>query len=344
MKALILFSGGLDSLLAVKLIQEAGVEVEAVHFLQPFLPPEAAEKQIKRLQRLIAQTGAPLRIIRLGEDYLRILESPKHGYGRAFNPCLDCHIYFLRRAGEMLASTGASFVVTGEVVGQRPKSQYQGAFPLIDREAGLEGLVVRPLSAGLLPPTIPEEKGWISLDHCPSIRGRQRKIQIELAEKFGLYEYESPAGGCLLTNKEYGRKAEDLLRHNGRLDLDAMILLSVGRHFRLSPDFKTVIGRNQKENRRLFFHFFRRRRNPQLLLLKIKDIPGPLALGAGRPSAADLENLAKLTARYSDLSSGKKAAARILFGGQGTQAEHRRLELPVTGTKDPSLPDRFRIN
>ncbi|HHU82109.1 MAG TPA: hypothetical protein GXZ26_03820 [Firmicutes bacterium] len=340
MKALVLFSGGLDSLLAVKLIQEAGVEVEAVHFLQPFLPPEVEAKQTERLRRLMAQTGAPLRIVRLDEDYLRMLEAPKHGYGRAFNPCLDCHIYFLRRAGEMLEATGASFIVTGEVVGQRPKSQYKGAFPLIDREAGLEGLIVRPLSARLLPPTIPEEKGWISLDHCPSIQGRQRKIQMELAKKYGLHEYESPAGGCLLTNKEYGRKVEDLLRHNGRLDLDAMRLLSVGRHFRLSPEFKAVIGRNQKENRRLFFHFFRRRRDPQLLLVKTMSAPGPLALGCGRPSTADLENLAQLTARYSDLPPGKKTAARILGGGP----EHRRLELPVTGTKDPSLPDRFRIN
>lgn len=340
MKALVLFSGGLDSLLAVKLIQEAGVGVEAVHFLQPFLPPETEAKHIEHLQRLMAQTGAPLRIVRLDEDYLRMLEAPKHGYGRAFNPCLDCHIYFLRKAGEMLAETGASFVVTGEVVGQRPKSQYRGAFPIIDREAGLEGLIVRPLSARLLPPTIPEEKGWISLDHCPSIQGRQRKIQMELAKKYGLREYQSPAGGCLLTNKEYGRKAEDLLHHNGRLELDAMRLLSAGRHFRLSPDFKAIIGKNHNENRRLFFHFFRRRRDPGLFVVKTKDVPGPLAFGCGRPSAADLENLAQLTARYSDLAPGKKGAVRILCGGP----KHRRLELPVTGTKDPSLPDRFRIN
>lgn len=340
MKALVLFSGGLDSLLAVKLMQEAGVEVEAVHFLQPFLPPEVEKKQIKKLKRLIAQTGAKLHIVRLDEDYLRMLESPKHGYGRAFNPCLDCHIYFLRRAGEMLPETGASFLVTGEVVGQRPKSQYQGAFPLIDRETGLEGLVVRPLSAGLLPPTIPEEKGWISLDHCPSIRGRQRKIQLELAKKYGLREYESPAGGCLLTNKEYGRKAADLLAHDGRLAIDTLRLLSLGRHFRLSPEFKAVIGRNQKENQRLLRYFFHRRRDPRLLLLKTQNAPGPLALGCGLPSTVDLENLARLTARYSDLPEGKKATARVLRGGP----KHRREELPVISTKDPSLPDRFRIN
>jgi|SRR5690554_194185 len=340
MKALVLFSGGLDSLLAVKLIQEAGVEVEAVHFLQPFLPPEVEKKQVKQVKRLIAQTGARLHLVRLDEDYLRILESPKHGYGRAFNPCLDCHIHFLRRAGKMLHQTGASFLVTGEVVGQRPKSQYQGAFPLIDREAGLAGLVVRPLSAGLLPVTIPEEKGWISLDHCPSIRGRQRKIQLELAEKYGLREYESPAGGCLLTNKEYGRKAADLLQHNGRLEIDTLRLLSIGRHFRLSPKFKAIVGRNQNENQRLIRHFFHRRRDPRLLLLKTKNIPGPLALGCGLPSSTDLENLARLAARYSDLPDGKKATSRVLRGGP----KHHRQEFPVVGTKDPSLPDRFRIN
>ena len=173
-----------------------------------------------------------------------------------FNPCLDCHIYFLRKAGEMLEETGASFVVTGEVVGQRPKSQYKGAFPIIDREAGLEGLIVRPLSARLLPAHHPGGKGLDLPGPLPVDPGTPKKNPDGTGKKIRVAGIPVPAGGCLLTNKEYGRKVEDLLRHNGRLDLDAMRLLSAGRHFRLSPEFKAIIGKNHNENRRLFFHFF----------------------------------------------------------------------------------------
>ena len=151
LKALALFSGGLDSLLSMKLIQEAGVEVEGVYFLQPFFHMETEKHLLSNIQQLISQINVKLHIFRLDEDYLRMLESPRYGYGKAFNPCLDCHIFFLRKAKEMMHEIGASFLVTGEVLGQRPKSQYKGAFPLIDREVGLEGYIVRPLSAPLLP-------------------------------------------------------------------------------------------------------------------------------------------------------------------------------------------------
>lgn len=338
MKALALFSGGLDSLLAVKLIQETGVEVEAVYFLQPFLQEDEEKRLIKQLRKLIDQVGAELHIVRLGEEYLRMLESPKHGYGKAFNPCLDCHIFFLKEAGKLMRERGASFLVTGEVVGQRPKSQYRGAFPIIDREVGLEGLIVRPLSAGLLPRTIPEEKGWISLTHCPSIQGRQRKIQMELAEKYGL-EYAPPAGGCLLTNTEYGRKVSDLLRHNKRLEVEPMRLLTVGRHFRFSPGFKGIIGRDRNDNRKLFRYFCRRRRNPELFLVKAGRVPGPLAIGFGSPSEEDLKNLALLTARYSDHKEGENARVRLIRGGTGRQ----KTELNVIVTKSPSLMEKYRI-
>lgn len=338
MKALALFSGGLDSLLAVKLIQETGVEVEAVYFLQPFLDEEAEKRLLRELQDLIDQVGAVLHPVRLGEDYLRMLAAPKHGYGKAFNPCLDCHIFFLRQAGEMMNEKGASFLVTGEVVGQRPKSQYRGAFPVIDREAGLEGLIVRPLSARLLPPTIPEIKGWISLDHCPSIQGRQRKIQLQLAKKYSL-KYQAPAGGCQLTNVEYGRKVSDLLRHEERLEVESMRLLSIGRHFRISPDFKGIIGRNQTENQKLLRYFYRQRHHAELSILKIQRVPGPLAIGYGKPSTDNLKNLALLTARYSDLAEGENAEVKILLGGP----RHRRCAIDVITIKDPGFPERFRI-
>ncbi|MBA2132343.1 hypothetical protein [Capillibacterium thermochitinicola] len=338
MKALALFSGGLDSLLAIKLIQEAGVEVEAVNFIQPFLAPAEEEKRIAHLQKLLAQLGVKLHVVRLDDEYLRILENPKHGYGKAANPCLDCHIFFLRKAGEMMKELGASFLVTGEVVGQRPKSQYRGAFPKIDAETGLAGLIVRPLSARLLPPTIPEEKGWISLDHCPSIQGRQRKIQLELAAKYGL-EYESPAGGCLLTNVEYGRKVKDLIRADGHLTIDGLRLLRIGRHFRLSPHFKGIVGRNQRENRTLFAHFYQKRRTEGLYLFKALGAPGPLTLGLGNPTADDLRNLAHITSRYSDHPWDTAVTVKILASGKN----HRLTTETVTKQQGVLDLEQFRI-
>ncbi|HEY8392452.1 MAG TPA: hypothetical protein VIL83_06980 [Capillibacterium sp.] len=338
MKALALFSGGLDSLLAIKLIQEAGIEVEAVHFIQPFLAPEDEERLTAELQKLIAQLNVKLHLVRLGEDYLRMLENPKHGYGKAANPCLDCHIFFLRKAGELMNELGASFLVTGEVVGQRPKSQYRGAFPIIDKETGLAGLIVRPLSAGLLPPTIPEEKGWISLRHCPSIQGRQRKIQMELAKKYGL-TYQPPAGGCLLTNVEYGRKVHDLLKADGRLTIDHLRLLRIGRHFRLSPQFKGITGRNRQENQVLFAHFLKHRREEGLYLMKALGVPGPLTVGFGQPAAEDLEILARLTLRYSDHAPESAATVKILASGKG----HRKTELSLIKSKTAPDPEDYRI-
>jgi len=338
LKALALFSGGLDSLLAIKLIQETGIEVEAVNFLQPFLPLEEEKRIITHLQKLASQLGVKLHIVQLGEDYLRMLEDPKHGYGKAANPCLDCHIFFLRKAGEMMKELGAAFLVTGEVVGQRPKSQYRGAFPKIDQETGLAGLIVRPLSAGLLPPTIPEEKGWISLRHCPSIQGRQRKIQLELAKKYGL-EYEAPAGGCLLTNVEYGRKVKDLLKAEGRLTVQHLRLLRIGRHFRLSPQFKGIVGRNHRENRALFGYFCQHRWEEGLYLLKALGAPGPITVGFGHPAAGDINTLAGLTLRYSDHAPDRSVTVKIFAGGK----EHQLRELSIVKGQTTPDPDRYRI-
>ncbi len=338
MKALALFSGGLDSLLAIKLIQEAGVEVEAVYFLQPFLPSQQEEKLIKHLNSLISQLKVKLHIVPLGDDYLRMLESPQHGYGKAFNPCLDCHIFFLRQAGEMLKKLDADFLITGEVVGQRPKSQHKGAFPIIDQESGLAGLIVRPLSAGLLPPTISETEGWISLDHCPSIQGRQRKVQLELAEKYNL-KYETPAGGCQLTNREFGNKAKDLLAADGKLKLETLRLLSTGRHFRFSPKFKGIIGRNHLENQELFRYFYKHRWDSGLYLLKAMGAPGPLSLGMGLANSEDLENLALLTTRYSDHQDQAEVSIKILASGKN----HHKSKLTCKKTTDPLVTEKFRI-
>ena len=336
LKALALFSGGLDSLLAIKLIQETGVDVEAVHFLLPFLDEEAEQKVRAKLTDLAGQLNVPVHFVRLGEDYLRMLEKPKYGYGKGMNPCLDCHIFFLNKAKELLATLGASFLVTGEVVGQRPKSQHAGAFPKIDEDTGLAGWIVRPLSAGLLPKTIPEEKGWISLDHCPTIQGRQRHVQMELAHRYGLH-FQPPAGGCQLTNKEFGRKVADLLQNEGKLQTAPMTLLSIGRHFRLPGGLKLVVGRDAKENWKLTRYFLRHRKDQNLLLIKVGRIPGPVALGLGASDDNDAILAARITARYCDLSSGAKVSARVLSSAECD------LTPPILVDKHSGFEQSYRV-
>lgn len=310
MKALALFSGGLDSLLAIKLIQEAGVEVEAIHFLLPFID-EDAEKAIRHeLSSLAGQLGVDVLYERVGEDYMDILEKPKYGFGKAHNPCLDCHIYFLNRAKALMKERGASFIVTGEVVGQRPKSQNAGAFPKIDEDTGLTGLIVRPLSVKVLPQTIPEEKGWVNLDHCPNIEGRQRTVQMELAKKHQL-RFHPPGGGCQLTYKEFGQKVADLLKYH-KNPYHAMRLLTVGRHFRGPEGFKFIIGRDEKENVKLMRYFLRRRKKETLLLFKAGRVPGPICLGLGVPSSSDQRLAATIAARYADGVPGTKITVRFV--------------------------------
>jgi tRNA U34 2-thiouridine synthase MnmA/TrmU len=324
MKALALFSGGLDSLLAIKLIQEAGIEVEPIHFILPFFDWEAEAALRSNLQDLADQLGARVRFERLGEDYLRMLENPKYGYGKAMNPCLDCHIFFLNRAKEMMQELGASFLVTGEVVGQRPKSQNEGAFPKIDQETGFTGLIVRPLSIGLLPRTIPEEKGWVNLDHCPSIQGRQRKVQIDLAKKYGL-RYQAPGGGCLFTNKEFGQKVADVIHHDHHLSLESMVLLNTGRHFRSPSGWKLIIGRDERDNRKIIHYFFSHRHGEPLTLSHADIVTGPLAIGLGTPNDEDLEWAARLIARYSDLTQGSVGNIDFLISDPVHRTRKRQL-------------------
>lgn len=335
MKALALFSGGLDSLLAIKLVQEAGVEVIPIHFILPFLDSEAEAKLRHNLQDLAGQLGVRVRFERLGEDYLRMLENPKYGYGKAMNPCLDCHIFFLNRAKALMGELGASFLVTGEVVGQRPKSQHAGAFPKIDEDTGLAGLIVRPLSIGHLPRTIPEEMGWVNLDHCPSIQGRQRKVQMALAKKYNL-RFQPPGGGCQLTYKEFGYKVADMLRHDRHLTPRPMTMLMTGRHFRSPNGWKLIIGRDERENQKIFNYFLENRRRDRLVLGKAVSITGPLVIGLGAPCEDDLTWAAKLVARYCDLPQDSKANIDFLLVVPGQNHQRRRLNVLVDKSADLS--------
>jgi tRNA U34 2-thiouridine synthase MnmA/TrmU len=294
-KALGLLSGGLDSTLAVKLIQDQGIDVEAVNFVSPFClcgrggcgPVDAARK-----------LSVPLRVINVGEDYLRVVRKPRHGYGKNMNPCIDCRIFMLRKAKKYAEEIGAAFLFTGEVLDQRPMSQHRKTLGLIEEEAGLKGKILRPLSAKLLEETEPEIRGLVNRKKLLDIEGRSRKKQIEIAGKIGLKEYPCPAGGCLLTYREFAAKVRDLLDHKKRVSLKDIALLKVGRHFRFERN-KIIVGRNERENNMLL-----QLREERDYGFEAKGCGSPVTLLQGPKTKKAVEEAARLTAYYSDQKTG----------------------------------------
>lgn len=314
MKALAMFSGGLDSILAIRLVQEAGVEVEAVHFLIPFLQDfHRLADHKRRISDAAAQLDVNLHFVPLGEDYLRIIEKPRFGYGKNLNPCIDCRIFQLEQAARLMRAIGASFLVTGEVLGQRPKSQHEAAFNIAEREAGLRGLILRPLSASRLKPTIPEERGWIERKCLLGIMGRGRYEQMDLASRWGL-RYPSPGGGCLLTMQEYSARLGELLADAGSLDMPGVALLRLGRHFRIAAGVKAIIGRDQTENLGLMWAFHSAPYGRTLM--KVSERPGPLTLVTGPADENMLELAARMTAAYVKNHPGEFFTLRGLQNGR----------------------------
>jgi len=295
-KALALFSGGLDSSLAVKLVQEQGVEVEAIAFLTPFY---SAKPGGFSLERAAQQLGVPLTVVRLGLDYLRVIRKPKYGYGKHMNPCIDCRIYMLQKAKQYAKRIGASFIITGEVLGERPMSQNWKALKIIEEESSLKGRLLRPLSAKLLPPTEPEKAGIVDRNRLLDIRGRSRKRQLALARVYGITLYQSPAGGCLLTYKEFAAKLRDLLMHRKRVSMADLELLKVGRHFRFG-DNKIIVGRNREENEMLL-----RLKGRNDYFFEAQGCGSPTTLLQGPKTRQAIEKAAQLTAYYSDQKTGK---------------------------------------
>lgn len=294
MKAIALLSGGLDSTLAAKIILEQGIELEALNFITVFCTCTNKGETCLASQKSIEALGIPLKVFNISEEYLEVIKFPKHGYGSNMNPCIDCRIFMLKKAKAYMERCGASFIVTGEVLGQRPMSQRREAMKLIERESGLEGLILRPLSAKFLPPTIPEREGWVDREKLLDIQGRSRKPQIQLAEQFGIKDYPCPAGGCLLTDPGFSKRLKDLMIHNPNFTINDVHLLKVGRHFRLSPHVKLIVGRRQDENQKI--KTFARDED---ILLKVNNIPGPLSIIRGSLKGGEIEQAASITARYS---------------------------------------------
>jgi len=295
MKAIVLISGGLDSLLAVKAMQNQGIKVLAMNFLIPFLKNDLVSSHNFFAKRIAEQLDCEYKIITLGEDYLEMMKNPRYGYGKNFNPCIDCKILMLKKAKNLMSEVGASFIATGEVLGQRPMSQHKQALKSIEEASGLGGLLVRPLSALILPMTIPQEKGWLNKELLFDITGRGRGRQISLAKKWGIEEYPWPGGGCLLTDPHFCRRLKDLLKHD-QLSIENIELLKVGRHFRITPEFKIIVGRDRGENDKLVSLA-----NSEDLLFEPSKLPGPTGVGRGISSKGLKDIAAKIIARYTSL-------------------------------------------
>ena len=298
MKAIVLVSGGLDSSLAIRAIQNQGIEVIALHFLIPFVKHNHKTIYDRAAKDIAKKLGCKFKYEVLAKNYLAMLKKPKHGYGKHFNPCIDCKILMLRQTKKIMKKLGVSFVVTGEVLGQRPMSQHKQALEKIERQSGLEGLLVRPLSGLLLKPTIPQQKGWLKKELLFDIQGRGRSRQIQLAKKWAIEDYSWPAGGCLLTDPYFCKRLKDILKHK-EYTLDDIELLKVGRHFRIAPHFKLVVGRDQKENEKLVE--LAKRKD---FCFEPKDLPGPTGIGKGKINERIKKICAQIIARYTQ--PGKK--------------------------------------
>jgi tRNA-specific 2-thiouridylase len=303
-RALGLFSGGLDSMLAAAVLREQGIELAGVTFITPFFGPERARESA-------AHIDIPLIEEDITEIYFPLLVAPPHGFGSRHNPCIDCHILMLREAGAIMASRGFDFLFTGEVLGQRPMSQHRGSLILVARESGYQELIVRPLSAKLLAPTQPELEGWVDRERLLDISGRSRKRQIELVSHYGITKYPAPAGGCLLTDQGYANRLKELLTRTGKPPRRDLELLKWGRHFRLPGGAKVVVGRTHKENEAIS-----RLSASRDLVLRVQGLPGPLVLVSGAADQGAMEEAALLAASYSDAPEGLEVAVSARQEGQ----------------------------
>lgn len=296
MKAICLFSGGLDSILAAKLIRGLGIELIALNAVSPFClcSRPSVSGCVYGANKAAKDLGLKLIRVNVSSELLEILKKPKHGYGSNMNPCIDCRILLFKKAKEFMQQEGAQFIITGEVLGQRPMSQKLNTMRLIEKEAGLTGLVLRPLSAKVLEATLPEKEGWISRDKLLAITGRGRREQMDLAKELGINDYPCPSGGCLLTDPGFSLRLKDLL-NKGRFDLNNIELIKIGRHFRLNDTLKLVVGRNEKENARLFDLA-----SENDYLFMPHEIIGPAALGRGNFDNELIRLSGSIISRYCD--------------------------------------------
>lgn len=340
-KAVALLSGGLDSTLAILVLLRQGIEVTALTFLTNFGCDISDTSSCSKNPYPAAEKfGFTVKLSHLADKFIAIVKNPKYGHGRNMNPCMDCRILMLKEAKHFMDLSGADFLVTGEVLGQRPMSQRRDTFPVIDREAGATGLVVRPLSARLMKPTKPELAGLVDRERLYGFSGRSRKPQIELAKEFGLTDYPAPAGGCLLTDPVYAYRLQDLLSHTPDPAIRDINLLRTGRHFRVTDTCKIIIGRNDSENR-----FMESLVEPESITLRVENAGSPLTLISGTGTDDILRLAASLTARYSDAKRLPEVEVSVYHGMSTPVArlsvkpadtnilESYRIEKKMSGTR-----------
>jgi tRNA U34 2-thiouridine synthase MnmA/TrmU len=282
-----------------------GIDVVAVFFETPFFESTRAFQSAENI-------GVPFKVVDLTKDHLPIVKNPKHGHGENMNPCIDCHMLMIRKAGEMMKGEGADFLITGEVLGQRPMSQNKRALALVAEGSGYNGFLLRPLSAKRLPQTVPVQKGWVDGEKLMGFSGRSRKPQMALAKSLGIETYPSPAGGCLLTDQVFSRRLRDLFEQQSDPDVSEIELLKTGRHFRIGPDAKVVVGRNKKENQRI-----RSLKNENSTLLSTIDVPGPTVLVSGKVEGEAEDLVLTIVASYSDAENGRPIEIRV--EGKGSE-------------------------
>lgn len=295
-KAIALYSGGLDSTLAVLAAMRQGIEITAVTFLTHFGCDISDKSSCSKNPFSASEKfGFEVKLCHLAGKFMEIVKDPEYGHGRNMNPCIDCRILMLKEAKELMSMRGADFIITGEVLGQRPMSQRRDTFPKIDRGAGLTGYVLRPLSAKLLKPTVAEQKGIVDRERLYGFHGRSRKPQIALAKDFGLTDYPAPAGGCLLTDPIYSHRLKELLAYNPAPSLKDINLLRSGRHFRITENCKIIVGRDEKDNNAI-----QSLADESDCLLWVDGFGSPLTIVSGDATDKTLKLAASICARYSD--------------------------------------------
>lgn len=306
-RALGLCSGGLDSILSALVLKKQDIDVTWICFKTPFFGARAAKKAA-------AQTGIPLIIKDITDEYMQMMKNPKAGFGKNMNPCMDCHALMFEIAGRTMKEEGFDFLFSGEVMGQRPKSQNKNSLRYVEKNSGFDGKILRPLSAKILPETQMEREGLVDREQLFDINGRSRKVQMKLAEEFGVTEYPSPAGGCLLTDVGFSKRLKDLMAHEESIEKRHLNYLKSGRHFRIDAHSKVIVGRSKHDNKSLMYHMDFK----EDILVKHATLPGPDVILTGRFTTENFKQAARICAAYTKSRPGEKVRVRIIQG----QDEH----------------------
>ncbi|CDG02676.1 Putative Thiamin biosynthesis protein ThiI [Clostridium chauvoei JF4335] len=311
-----MISGGLDSILAAKLIKDQGIEVIGICFKSYFFSEESAKRMTK-------QIDIPLEVIDFSEEHMNMVKNPKHGWGKNMNPCIDCHAMMMRHSGELLEKFKADFIITGEVLNQRPMSQNRQALNIVKKESGFANKILRPLCAKNLDETEMERDGLVDREKLLNITGRSRKAQMELAEKWGITEYPSPAGGCKLTEPGYAIRLKDALDHSDIVSENEIELLRYGRHFRISENVKVIAARTGDEVKEIKKYI-----DDSFLAMNASKYTGALVVVQGKPSKDEIDFAARIAARYS--KGREEQEVEVIYGVYGTKFEDSIKVSPIT--------------